>query len=138
MALTRYIIFVLKMLLAAPAVAMSVAPVSVSAPTPGGLVRTQNDDIPDVVRLLAQRAARAERRGDTATARELYKAIRDLGYVVRPSESSRRGIRDDDKRPNRSTRSDRDRDDDDDDDDDADDDDDGDDNGGDEGDDDDD
>jgi hypothetical protein len=60
-------------------------------------IRVQQE-IPDVVRLLAQRARRAERRGDMATAAALYDAIRELGYVVRRRESTRpnSGARDDD------------------------------------------
>lgn len=71
------------------------APASVPAP-----MQVQVTDVPDVVRLLVQRARRAERRGDMATADALYEAIRDLGYIVRrpaPETRDRRdGSRDDD------------------------------------------
>lgn len=63
--------------LAGPAGATAVPP-----PASPPVVRVQAQDIPAVVRLLAQRAARAERRGDMATAEALYEAIRELGYVV--------------------------------------------------------
>lgn len=49
----------------------------------------QQDEIPDVVMMLARRAVRAERRGDIETANELYEIIRELGYrVQRPGEES--------------------------------------------------
>lgn len=50
------------------------------------LVRVQQD-IPDVVRLLAERALRAQRRGDEETARELFETIRELGYIVRQPDA---------------------------------------------------
>lgn len=53
------------------------------APLMAPLVLAQQQDIPDVVRLLAQRAVRAERRGDMDTANALYEIIRDMGFVVR-------------------------------------------------------
>lgn len=58
----------------------ALAPAPAPAPTP---VQAQATDVPDVVRLLVQRARRAERRGDMATAEALYDAIRELGYIVR-------------------------------------------------------
>lgn len=47
------------------------------------VVWVQQQDIPDVVRLLAQRAVRAERRGDMETANELFAIIRDMGFAMR-------------------------------------------------------
>lgn len=74
---------------------------AVALPSPAGrpegtgpsVTLVQQRDLPDIVVLLAQRARRAERRGDLATARELYDAIRDLGYVVqrRPVPSGNQG-----------------------------------------------
>lgn len=92
----------------------------------------QQQELPQIVQLLVERAQRAERRGDTATAAELYDAIRDLGFVVvnRPGSGAnpRQGEAPD--RPRRWWEGRDDDDDHDDDGDDRDDDDDGDDDGG--------
>lgn len=65
------------------------------APAAPGLgpVRVQAGGAPDVVRLLVQRARRAERRGDMATAEALYEVIRELGYVVRRRPAAQPGSR---------------------------------------------
>ena len=118
MSLIRRLALVLTVIIASPAAATSVAAVYVPAQAVQSAIRVQSQDIPEVVLLLARRAARAERRGDIATANELYRAIRALGYVVRRSEVLRGGGSNSDDRPNRDQRSGGDRDDDNDDDDD--------------------
>ena len=87
----------LTLALAGGAVAMPAnAPADLRLPTQSPaltppVIEVQQGNIPDVVQLLAQRAVRAERRGDMDTANELYGIIRDMGYVVRRPEPGGEG-----------------------------------------------
>lgn len=67
------------------------------------VIYIQQQELPEIVQLLLDRAQRAERRGDMATAAELYDAIRDLGYVVlnRPGSGTSGRQNEDSDRPRR-------------------------------------
>jgi len=77
-------VLLLTLAFAREALAVSAIPrLSAETLTSWPLVHVQQSDVPDVVRLLAQRAVRAERRGDMVTANALYAVIREMGYSVR-------------------------------------------------------
>lgn len=94
----------LGVLFSAPAVArVPFIPVTSLPEVPFSVTYVQQQELPEIVQLLVDRAQRAERRGDTATAAELYDAIRDLGYVVvnRPRSGSNAGQGEAPERPRR-------------------------------------
>lgn len=98
MKIARFVALTLALTLFAPglaAAASGVRGVGVVPQLSNPILQVQQQDIPDVVRLLVQRARRAERRGDFATADELYALLLDMGYLVarqpRPGETGSQG-----------------------------------------------